>query len=331
MRLGYVLPALLLVAACRHQPGHATPRAPDAAAPGRDFAAHPAVAVQPSFTTLYAVSDIHGSYDRLVALLVQKHLVQTAPITPGAAVWAGGDATLVVVGDLIDKGPASLPVVDLLRSLTVSARGHVIVTLGNHEAEFLADPLNKKADGKRGINLELDALGLDPVAVASGADARGAWLRTLPFAARVGKWFFAHAGDTGGRSLPELEAVLRAALARTDYADDDIIGDGSLLESKFFWREGKLGVSDEPAVGAAYAKALEAEHIVFGHSPGALGKRGKIAVAEAGALLRIDCGMSPEVDDSTGRLLRVRHEGADEVAEELSADDTPPRELWRGH
>lgn len=230
-----------------------------------------------------------------------------------------------MVGDLFDKGPQGLEVIDLLRALEPQAQaagGAVVCTLGNHEAEFLADPENDKATASDGVDREILARGVAPEAIASGEDPRGRWLRERPFAARVGRWFFAHAGDTRGRSVAELERALRAAVTADDYRGDEVVGAGSILESREWY------TSDR---GAALrdARAVGAEHIVFGHDPNALGARGRIAVAQNGALLRIDCGMSPDVNDGAGELLRVRAEGNVDVAEALAADGSV-REVWRG-
>src|SRR5262249_11977179 len=139
-------------------------------------------------------------------------VIAKMPDVPGNAQWAAADATLIVVGDLIDKGPQPIEVMDLLRALESSAQGsggRIVVLLGNHEAEFFVDPGNKKAESSDGLDAELGARGIDPVSIASGADPRGAWLRARPLAAKIGKWFFAHAGDTGGRSLADLDLALR--------------------------------------------------------------------------------------------------------------------------
>jgi len=290
----------------------------------RDWAAHPAVVEAAPAATLLAVSDVHGGYDRLAALLARHGAVSGVPVDPSSIQWSAGEAVLVVVGDLFDKGPKGLEVLDALRTLEVGAAaagGQVIVTLGNHEAEFLADPENDKADGDDGIDAELAARGIDPTEIASGRDPRGRWLRERPFAARVGSWFFAHAGDTHGRSIAELESALRAAIAANDYADAEIVGSDSLLESRDWF--------GDPSIGAHSAHAVGAEHVVFGHSPHALGPDGAIAVAQEGALFRIDCGMSPDVDYSEGALLRVRRKDGQETAEALSADGSA-HELWSG-
>ena len=291
----------------------------------RDWVANPAVVELGPAPVLFAVSDVHGGYDRLAALLARGGVTPGIPTSAGGMRWAAGDAVLVVAGDLFDKGPKGLEVMDALMALEESAAslgGRVVVTLGNHEAEFLADPENDKADSDDGIDAELAAHDIDPMRIANGSDPRGKWLRDRPFATRVGGWFFAHAGNTDGRNVPDLDAALRAAVERNDYADDEIVGGDSILESHD-WFEARRGI------GAQTAHAVGAEHVVFGHSAHALGPDGEIATAESGALLRIDCGMSPDVGYSEGALLRVRHDAGEDVAESVSAIGSVS-EIWRG-
>lgn len=274
---------------------------------------------------VYALSDVHGGYDRLLALLVASGLARPAPASPAALSWAAGDAVLVVTGDLIDKGPQAVEVVDGLRALETSARassGTVVVLLGNHEAEFFVNPTNTKANGSDGIDRELDALHLDPTTLAAGAEPRGAWLLARPLGARVGGWFFSHAGSTRGRTITELDSLLRAELtAHPTFDSAEIVGGDSILEARDWYADS--------AVAPANARALGVEHIVFGHDPNALGPRGAIAVAQNDLLLRIDCGMSPDVNDSEGCVLRIRREAGVEIADELRASGSP-RELFRG-
>jgi hypothetical protein len=217
-----------------------------------------------------------------------------------------------------------MEVIDLLRALESGARapgGAVIAALGNHEAEFFVDPLNTKADADDGIDPELRAHSIDPMAVANGSDPRGRWLRERPFRVRVGGWFFSHAGNSGGRIVAALETALRAAVIAHDYDDPEIVGDDSLLEARDWW-------TASSGVAAANARALDVAHFVFGHTPSALGAHGAIALNGAAALVRIDCGMSPGVDDRRGSLLRVRVEGGRELAESLAADGRV-QVIWR--
>ena len=313
--------AALVSAAC----GSHTKTAYTVVSPPRDWAAHPAVVDTTATADVYAVSDPHGGYDRLAALLTGAGVLAAVPPDPASPAWAAGAGVLVVAGDLVDKGPQPLEVIDLLMALEARAKekgGLVVVLVGNHEAEFFVDPGNSKADGSDGFDKELRARGVDPVAIASGKDPRGQWLRDRLFAARVGGWFFAHAGDTHGHSIAELQATLGAALdLHRDYDDAAFTGTESILESR--------GWYDDVAVAPRNLAALGASHVVFGHDPNALGPRGAIAVAQAGALFRVDCGMSPTVNDSTGKVLHVTRAAGTDVAVEVDAQGNT-RELWRG-
>ena len=78
-----------------------------------------------------AISDVHGAYDAMVETLT------AAGILDDNLAWAGGTTRLVIVGDLVDRGPRSRDVMDLLMRLegeAVAAGGYVHVLYGNHES-----------------------------------------------------------------------------------------------------------------------------------------------------------------------------------------------------
>ncbi len=279
-----------------------------------------------TYTTLFAMSDVHGHLAELTTLL-QKGSLISAATPPSNVVWTGGDATLVIVGDMIDKGPASLEVLAFAMALQAAAKnggGDVVVLLGNHEAEFLGTPMSSKFTGPDTIDDELGKLkpAISPITFASGADLRGAWLRTLPVAAKVDGWFFSHAGHSAGKTLAQIDADVTGALASSaGYTSNAFIGVDSVLEARDWYTS--LSVVDQNL------KALGAAHIVFGHDPNAFGVKG-IAYAPPsflGKLFRIDAGLGS--GDSKGELLRVRHDGKDEVAESILPDGTT-RPLFRG-
>src|SRR5687767_8705865 len=60
---------------------------------------------------IVAVGDVHGAYDRFVAVLRQAGLIDARQR------WSGGRAILVQTGDVLDRGPDSRRVLDLLRRL----------------------------------------------------------------------------------------------------------------------------------------------------------------------------------------------------------------------
>jgi hypothetical protein len=79
---------------------------------------------------LVAIGDVHGSYDKLLPLLQGTGLIDDD------LAWSGGEAHVVFLGDLTDRGPLERPVLDLVRRLEVEAEavgGRLHVLLGNHE------------------------------------------------------------------------------------------------------------------------------------------------------------------------------------------------------
>jgi len=95
-----------------------------------------------NFSRVVAISDVHGMWRNLYNLMLNTHLIDNQ------LHWRGGKTLLIVTGDSIDKGPDSLYVIDFWINLIPQARavgGDVLVLLGNHEAEFLADPTNPHA------------------------------------------------------------------------------------------------------------------------------------------------------------------------------------------
>ena len=79
---------------------------------------------------IVAVGDVHGAYDRFVAIL------RAAGLIDDRERWSGGRAVLVQTGDMVDRGADSRRALDLLRRLERDASragGRVHALLGNHE------------------------------------------------------------------------------------------------------------------------------------------------------------------------------------------------------
>ena len=279
---------------------------------GRDWVKNPAIVQLDSVDDIYAISDPHGEYEILSRILASNRLINAANPDPARVKWTGGNAVLVIAGDLIDKGPESVEVIDLVRALQTSAaqsNGRVIATLGNHEAEFLLDPRNDKAmstgEDATGIDSELDALHIAPESLHSGTDAtgRGVWLASLPFAVRINSWFFAHGGNTSKLSMKDLTRKLEHALDRHGFGDSDVTGNDSILEA-----QGWYGPPDDDRAGRKAADALGVKHIVFGHDPGAFGEHGRIRASKNGVLVKIDTAMGMHLGSDIGKpfLLHVK-------------------------
>jgi hypothetical protein len=83
---------------------------------------------------IVAISDIHGAYDAMVMTL------QNADILDEDLGWVGDQSHLVIVGDILDRGPESRAAMELLMRLegeALAAGGRVHVLIGNHESMIL--------------------------------------------------------------------------------------------------------------------------------------------------------------------------------------------------
>lgn len=85
-----------------------------------------------------AFADVHGAFDDWTTLLQELGVVDEQYN------WSGGDTHLVSLGDLIDRGPDSRKVVELLMKLdgqAAQAGGAVHMVLGNHEIMVMTGDL----------------------------------------------------------------------------------------------------------------------------------------------------------------------------------------------
>lgn len=306
----------------------------------RDWNKHPAIAIEPARKEIYALGDVHGDYDRMIRVLAAAHLIEAQPQAPEKVKWAAGDAVLVCNGDLIDKGTNALPVIAALRALTNGAErsgGRVIVTMGNHEAEFLADPDNTEKGGE--FIAELKTSGMKPRDVAEGKDQLGIgkFLRSLPFCARVNDWFFAHAGNTKGMSIEELATALKEGVDNDGFGAEILSKKDSLLEARLkdplWWEQPNDASGQGEARLRQYVQALGAHHLVIGHQPEAVvlpdgtnRKKGEMVPAFDGLLFLIDVGMSQAINHNPGAVLRIH--GHDPVrATRIDFDGSTTR-IW---
>jgi len=143
--------------------------------------------------TRYAIGDIQGCYAELQQLLAQLNF------TPDRD-------QIYLVGDLVNRGPASLEVLRFVRALGDNA----VVVLGNHDLHLLA-----VAHGAR-RNKKTDTL--DDILGAKDRDQLLEWLLSRPLAHVHGNELMVHAGVvpqwTVNRTVElarEVESALREA------------------------------------------------------------------------------------------------------------------------
>jgi serine/threonine protein phosphatase 1 len=183
---------------------------------------------------IYVIGDIHGCYDQWLDLLakIERHS-RSLPDWPRPK--------LVLLGDMIDRGPASAKVLRLAYEAQ-RQNEDLIVLLGNHE-QMMLDALA----GRRGAmeawlrwggKETLRSLGIEPgdekrpgreYATALRAAMPGEWLDwlcELPLSMRSGDYFFCHAGIRPGIAIRR--QVPRDLLwIRDEFVDD--AGDHGLI------------------------------------------------------------------------------------------------------
>ena len=134
--------------------------------------------------TTYAIGDVQGCFDELRRLL-------------DAFRFDGASDRLWFVGDLVNRGPASLATLRFVRDLGDRA----VVVLGNHDLHLLAVALGH-------ARIRSDDT-LDDVIAAPDRDELLDWLRRLPMIHVFGNYTLVHAG-----LLPQWDIAKAGSLAR---------------------------------------------------------------------------------------------------------------------
>ncbi|WP_212826061.1 metallophosphoesterase [Catellatospora sp. TT07R-123] len=169
--------------------------------------------------TLYVVGDVHGHLVPLTRALRGTGLLDEH----GA--WSGGDARLWFLGDLTDRGPDGVGVIDLIRRLQGEAAavgGEVGCVIGNHDMLLYGSrhtPHSAVTDLRDIIGVwalnggqEADLAGLD--------DGRSDWLAALPAVALVEDHLLIHADTMAylefGATIDEINAAVRQIMLDRD-------------------------------------------------------------------------------------------------------------------
>ena len=136
----------------------------------------------------YAIGDLQGCIHETEVLLDQ------------IARDAGGPADIVFVGDLVNRGPASLEALRRVRALCEASEGRIDALLGNHDLHLLAVACGAQPASKSDT--------FDAILAAPDCGALMEWLRRRPLAKLVKGHLLVHAGV-----LPQWTAFETIALA----------------------------------------------------------------------------------------------------------------------
>jgi bis(5'-nucleosyl)-tetraphosphatase (symmetrical) len=136
----------------------------------------------------YVIGDIHGCWQTLQRLLDRIG-------------WRPAIDRLWLVGDLVNRGPASLQVLRW-----AADQSGLVATLGNHDLHLLA-----RAEGLASTRPE-DRF--DELLAAPDREPLLEWLRSRPFLHREGEVVLVHAGLWPGWDLEEAAELARGAAAQ---------------------------------------------------------------------------------------------------------------------
>jgi serine/threonine protein phosphatase 1 len=162
-----------------------------------------APATLPPGERVYAVGDIHGCLDRLVAL--HEMIAEDIAVRPSAR------TTLVHLGDYVDRGADSAQVVDWLINQPPVPADEIVNLMGNHEHMMLSAIVgeDKEAPSQWLLNGGADSL-LSWGISRSAPQSEWArhiplrhlmFLRDLEISRQIGPYFFVHAGVRPGVKL----------------------------------------------------------------------------------------------------------------------------------
>ena len=206
----------------------------------------------PPGTRAYAVGDVHGMGALFAAL--------REAIDADDAARAPADSTVVLLGDLIDRGPDSAGVIASARKL--AERRTVRLLMGNHEEMLLASlesPEVLRDFLRFGGRETVLSYGVDPAAYHSAdlAETRAlierhipagdiAFIRAFEDSITLGDYHFVHAGVRSGVPLDEQKASDMHWIRGEFLAHEDgfgaVIVHGHTIFAKPQIKRGRIGI-----------------------------------------------------------------------------------------
>lgn len=203
---------------------------------------------------IYAIGDVHGRYDlfRQLMHIIERDQADRSPMP----------TQVLLLGDIVDRGPDSARMVKGCMNLTAST-DRFMVLKGNHE-EMMVKALKGDLTVYRhwltfGGRETLISWGVDPLIaegpatmdnLASAAATVGAkpvsWLEKLPLQYRYGDYLFVHAGIRPGISLrrqhPDDLLWIKDDFLESDASHGPMIVHGHSISDAPVFRTNRIGI-----------------------------------------------------------------------------------------
>eukprot|EP01025_Chloroclados_australasicus_P023074 TRINITY_DN2353_c0_g1_i17.p2 TRINITY_DN2353_c0_g1~~TRINITY_DN2353_c0_g1_i17.p2 ORF type:complete len:409 (+),score=41.92 TRINITY_DN2353_c0_g1_i17:315-1541(+) len=277
---------------------------------------------------IYAIGDLHGDLTKTIMCLKLAKLMKVG--SDNRPVWTGGDAVVVQVGDVLDRGDNEISTIMLLRELDRQAReenGAVYMINGNHESlnvcqdyryvtpgAFIESAVYYGYRNGEELNADNQRYARDQLYKPGGYMAN--ILAQNPTALIVNDTLFVHGGV-----LPLHVEYGLARLNRevSSWMRGEACTDGSLMPPPFLamgdqhsvmWNRTyskeklNLGQHTKEQTGAMLQKVLDAvcaKRMVVGHTPQIRGCNAEFE----GLVWRLDVGMSGGVFDASATVLEI--------------------------
>ena len=229
--------------------------------------------------TIIAVGDLHAD------LSSAKKAFSIAGITDGEGKWILSDTIVVQTGDLTDRGPDGLPLLEWARELEVQAKEYnsqFIVLLGNHEV------MNLQGDWRYVSQADVESFGgleLRKQAFTPGGEWSN-WLSTKDAVLQIGDTVFVHGGVSRQFARPAATLSQEVRLAMLGQGDRSILSEKGPLWYRGYWRQTESQACEEAEFVLGQ---LGAKRMVMGHTTQ---RDGQIHSRCNGTLFAIDTGIS---------------------------------------
>ena len=139
--------------------------------------------------SIYVFGDTHGNFDYVIDLLKSQGLINSE------YEWTGGNAHLVFVGDILDRGKDALRLAWFIHDLEEDARtkgGTVHMVLGNHEIMVMSGDIRYVSPKEKQLAL---LHGVDYSELFHPNETLiGKWLASKPAVLKIDGVIFAHGG-----------------------------------------------------------------------------------------------------------------------------------------
>ncbi len=212
----------------------------------------------------YIIGDVHGHLKKLIKLLQDTQLID-ANLS-----WKAGTASLWFIGDLVDRGPEGIAVLDLvmrLQSEAAAEGGSVASLLGNHEMLLLA----AYRFGRRSTGLGSNFLARWKRNGGNRKDIAGLtshhldWMAQLPALALVDDYLLVHADApfyiNCGHSVEEVNTAFNKLLGHSDaLAWEEVLED-------FARRGAFMYATTGEEFACRFLSVFGGQQLIHGHTP----------------------------------------------------------------